>query len=85
MLFDKNGILNLDELVAKRPTFQKIMEDQIVTDEEVDSQANLVINMLKDMEATFSAEQLKQVENLLAELSVLYAVNQYKELQEFQH
>lgn len=85
MLFDKNGILNLDELVAKRPTFQKIMEDQIVTDEEIDSQANLVINMLKDMEATFSAEQLKQVEDLLAELSVLYAINQYKELQEFQH
>ena len=85
MLFDKNGILNLDELVAQRPTFQKIMEDQIVTDEEVDTQANLVINMLKDMESTFSAGQLKQVEDLLAELSVLYAINQYKELQEFQH
>ena len=70
MLFDENGMFRLDEEIAKQPTFQKIMEDQIVTDEEIDSQANLVINMLKDMEATFSAEQLKQVEDLLAELEM---------------
>ena len=31
MLFDKEGILNIDELVAQRPTFRKIMEDQINT------------------------------------------------------
>ena len=28
MLFDKEGILNIDELVAQRPTFRKIMEDR---------------------------------------------------------
>ena len=27
MLFDKEGILNIDELVAQRPTFRKIMEE----------------------------------------------------------
>lgn len=44
MLFDKEGILNIDELVAQRPTFRKIMEDQIVTDDELTNQANLVVN-----------------------------------------
>ena len=48
MLFDKEGILNIDELVAQRPTFRKIMEDQIVTDDELTNQANLVVNLLKN-------------------------------------
>ena len=49
MLFDKEGILNIDELVAQRPTFRKIMEDQIVTDDELTNQANLVVNLLKKL------------------------------------
>ena len=71
MLFDKEGILNIDELVAQRPTFRKIMEDQIVTDDELTNQANLVVNLLKKLEQT-----------LLAEMSVLYAIHQYKEIQD---
>ena len=46
MLFDKEGILNIDELVAQRPTFRKIMEDQIVTDDELTNQANLVVKKI---------------------------------------
>ena len=72
MLFDKEGILNIDELVAQRPTFRKIMEDQ----------ANLVVNLLKKLEQTLSPGQLSEVENLLAEMSVLYAIHQYKEIQD---
>ena len=72
MLFDKEGILNIDELVAQRPTFRKIMEDQIVTDDELTNQANLVVNLLKKLEQTLSPGQL----------SVLYAIPQYKEIQD---
>ena len=82
MLFDKEGILNIDELVAQRPTFRKIMEDQIVTDDELTNQANLVVNLLKKLEQTLSPGQLSEVENLLAEMSVLYAIHQYKEIQD---
>ena len=45
MLFDKEGILNIDELVAQRPTFRKIMEDQIVTDDELTNQALSLIHI----------------------------------------
>ena len=69
MLFDKEGILNIDELVAQRPTFRKIMEDQIVTDDELTNQANLVVNLLKKLEQTLSPGQL-------------YAIHQYKEIQD---
>ena len=79
MLFDKEGILNIDELVAQRPTFRKIMEDQIVTDDEL---TNQVVNLLKKLEQTLSPGQLSEVENLLAEMSVLYAIHQYKEIQD---
>ena len=79
MLFDKEGILNIDELVAQRPTFRKIMEDQIVTDDELTNQANLVVNLLKKLEQTLSPGQLSEVENLLAEM---YAIHQYKEIQD---
>lgn len=85
MFFDENGMLRLDEAVAERPTFKKIMEDQVVTDAELEEQANLVVSILKHIEETFPPEQLKQVEELLAETSVLYAANQYKELQELRH
>ena len=78
MLFDKEGILNIDELVAQRPTFRKIMEDQIVTDDELTNQ----VNLLKKLEQTLSPGQLSEVENLLAEMSVLYAIHQYKEIQD---
>lgn len=82
MLFDKEGILNIDELVAQRPTFRKIMEDQIVTDDELTNQANLVVHLLKRLEQTLSPDQLSEVEIFLAEMSVLYAVHQYKEIQD---
>ena len=62
MLFDKEGILNIDELVAQRPTFRKIMEDQIVTDDELTNQANTLFwsnssilisaNRLRDISAS---------------------------------
>ena len=38
-LFDKNGMLNISDLVINNPTFKTIMEDGIVTDEEVKRQS----------------------------------------------
>ena len=83
MLFDKDGMFRLDEAVAERPTFKKIMEDHVVTDEELNDQVHLVLSLLRHVQDTFSPEALREVENLLAEISVLYAVNQHKELQDF--
>ena len=83
MLFDKQtGIFNLDEQVQSRASFQKIMQDQIVTDEEVEEQSQMVIKLLKELEATLSPADLKKVSDMLVELGVLYAVSQIKQLQE---
>lgn len=79
MFFDKNGILNLDEAVADVPSFKDIMADGIVTEDELQTQAGHVVNLLHDIEGKFSDDQLKEIKELLTETSVLYtAYNVYK-------
>ena len=74
MFFNEKGILNIDEMVADNASFKNIMEDGIVTEEEVKAQSDKVIAMLHDMEAKYGQEHLAEIKSLLAETSVLYAV-----------
>lgn len=72
--FDESGTLNIDDLILQQPSFQKIMEDGIVTDEELTEQRERVIALLKKLEQSLSPDQIDQVRELLAEISVLVAV-----------
>lgn len=81
MFFNEKGILNIDEWVANNDSFKKIMEDGIVTDEEVKDQSDKVVSMLKEIEAKYTEAQLAEIKKLLAETSVLYAVYQLNALQ----
>ena len=82
MLFDENGILCIDELVREHPSYQKIIEDGFITGEEIERQSGFVLSILKRIEKTFSPEQIREVEELLVEMSILYTIHQYKEIQE---
>ncbi len=81
VFFDKNGVLNLDEAVMDIDSFKTIMADGIVTDEELKAQSDRVIGILHDMEKRYSPEQLKEIRQLLAETSVLYAIYNYHSIQ----
>ena len=72
--FDELGGLNIDDLILQQPSFQKIMEDGIVTEEELAEQKERVIALLKKFEQNSTSEQIDQVRELLAEISVLIAV-----------
>ena len=74
MFFNQNGILNIDEAILNKESFKKIMEDGIVSEEEIKEQSEKVIGLFKDIEHKFSEEQLRDIKDLLAETSVLYAV-----------
>lgn len=74
MFFNQNGILNIDEAILNKESFKKIMEDGIVTEEEIKEQSEKVIGLFKDIENKFSEDQLQDIKDLLAETSVLYAV-----------
>ena len=79
--FDENGLLNIDEAVMERPSFRKIMDDGVVTDAELMEQSSVVTDLLHKAEKAFNDEQIALTRDLLAEMSVLYAVYYYKELQ----
>lgn len=81
VFFDKNGVLNLDEAVMNIDSFKTIMADGTVTDEELKAQSDRVIGILHDMEKRYSPEQLKEIKQLLAETSVLYAIYNYHSIQ----
>ena len=74
MFFNQNGILNIDEAILNKESFKKITEDGIVTEEEIKEQSEKVIGLFKDIENKFSEDQLRDIKDLLAETSVLYAV-----------
>ncbi|HBH09501.1 MAG TPA: hypothetical protein DDX40_08905, partial [Rikenellaceae bacterium] len=67
MFFDKNGILDIDGIVAENDSFKVIMEDGIVTEDEVKAQSDKVIGILHEMETHYSEEQLAEIKDLLVE------------------
>lgn len=82
MFFDENGMFCLDEKVAQSPSFQKIMDDQIVTDEEILEQARSVIELYKELETEFTEKQLAKIAEVMVQTGVLQLISQYKKLQE---
>jgi len=81
MFFNEDGILNIDEMVVNNTSFKNIMEDGVITEDEIKIQSDKVIAMLHDMEKRYSDEQLAEIKNLLVESSVLYAVYNFYSIQ----
>lgn len=81
MFFNEDGILNIDEMVAGNASFKNIMEDGVVTEEEVKAQSDKVVAMFHDIETRYSEEQLAEIKNLLVETSVLYAIYNFHSIQ----
>ena len=81
MFFNEEGILNIDEMVVNNASFKNIMEDGIVTEEEIRNQSDKVVAMLRDMETKYSEEQLAEIKDLLVESGVLYAVYNFHSIQ----
>lgn len=78
-LFDEtNGLLLLDELVFSMPSFQKIMEDNKVTDDEIMEQSEVVVDLLKKVDATLKKEDRDLVLKAICEMAVLYQLNYMK-------
>ena len=81
MLFNEQGILDIDEMIAQEPSFQNIMADGIVTEEELRKQSERVIALLHEAELRFSDDEQQFIKTLFAEANVLSAIYRYYELQ----
>jgi len=73
--------LNIDELIAMESSFQNIMADGIVTDDELREQSERVIALLDEAKRRFNADDLQFIKQLFAETNVLSAIYHYHELQ----
>jgi len=81
MFFNEKGILNIDEMVVNNASFKNILEDGLVSEEEIKAQSDKVVAILHNMEAKYTKEQLEEIRDLLVESSVLYAVYNYFSIQ----
>jgi hypothetical protein len=74
IFFDSEGSLNINELIANHPSYIKILEDNVVTDEELKSQSDIVLELFKKIESVCSDEQKILIKEMLIETNVLNAV-----------
>lgn len=77
---DEQGLLNLDEVIMKSPSFQQIMEDGVVTEEELKAQSDRVMALIEKVQQMCSEEQQVAVKELMAEMNVLYVAYHYMNL-----
>lgn len=81
MIFNEQGFIDIDEMIAQEPSFQKIMEDGVVTIDELREQTDCVINLLREVETHLSEEDQLLVKRLFAETNVLSVIYHQYELQ----
>ena len=81
MFFNEQGIIDIDGMVKAQPSFQKIMEDGAVTDEELYEQSERVMMQLQEAEKRFDKDDLQFIKSLFAEANVLSVLYKYHERQ----
>ena len=81
MIFNEKGFIDIDEMIAQEPSFQKIMADGVVTSDELREQTDHVINLLHEVENRFSEEDQQLVKKLFAETNVLSVIYHQYEIQ----
>lgn len=77
---NKIDILDLESIMMNNASLTKILEDGIVTEEEIKEQSAKVTAIAEKLEQVCSEEQLKMIQALIAEINALYVAFNYNEL-----
>lgn len=81
MFFKEDGTLDVDGLLVNNASFKTIMEDGVITVEEVEAQTEKVASLLRAMEAKYDKAVMDDVMNLMSEACIMYAVSNYLSIQ----
>lgn len=81
-IFDENGFLNISDIVKNHPSYKAILEDGIVTDQELKGQADATIAALRKLQALCNKEQQGAILDAISEMGVLFAAYHNYELQD---
>jgi hypothetical protein len=68
------GTLLLDEYVAEMPSFKAILEDKVISNEEMADHAHRTVSLLRQLEEALTPETKALATQALCELAVLYAL-----------
>lgn len=79
-LLDKYGNLNIEDIVVNQPSFKRIIEDGIITEKEIEEQSHRVVTKIKEIESIATPEVKEVMRELLAEMSVLVAISNLKNI-----
>lgn len=79
LLDEKTGLLLLDEVVESLPSYQKIIGDARITDEEIIEQNARVVGLLQRIDEELSEADRDLVVSAIAELAALYHLAMRKE------
>ena len=75
-LFDEEtGLLLLDEMVYAMPSYQKIIADNQITDDEIAMQSETVVALLKRIDTELQVNDKELVLQAICEMAVLYQLN----------
>ncbi len=77
----ETGTLLLDEYVVEMDSYRRIVEDEAITDAELEEQTRKVTSLLRQLEEALSPEAKATATEALGELAVLNAL-QVKRLQD---
>ena len=80
VFFDDNGGLSINQTIMSQPSYLKIMNDGMVTEDELARQSELVMSIFRKIEDTFNEEQKAIVQSLLVETNVLNTIYKYYEM-----
>lgn len=82
VFFNEDGSLNINQTIMAQPSYLKIMNDGVVTEEELAQQSELVMSIFRKIEDSFNDEQKALVQSLLVETNVLNTIYKYYEMDE---
>lgn len=75
-LFDEStGLLLLDEMVYAMPSYQKIIEDSIITEDEIVKQSEVVLDLLRQIDRDLQEKDRQLVLKAICEIAVLYELS----------
>lgn len=77
---NKIDILDLEPIMMNNASLMKILEDGIVTEEEIKEQSAKVTALAENLKQICSEDQLKMIQSLIAEMNTLYVAYNYNEL-----
>lgn len=75
IFFDNDGCLNINEAIINHPSYKKILEDDIVTEDELRSQSELVLSLFQRIEDECNESQKSLIKDMLIEINILNTIS----------